>query len=128
MDIIKNLFDWNKKKEENANNPQKTSGDSLEYPNSNGIKKLQTRESARQILSEDFPRPEWPISGRWGYTQEDAVVLKVDNEGDGVALEYKFLQYRSFEEGIVFRPKGYRLTGFRFAMRNQALCKNKCNL
>ena len=122
--IIKNLFDWNKKKEENANNPQKNFGESLEYPNSNGIKKLQTRESARQILSEDYPRHEWPISGGWGY----AVVLEVDNEGDGVALEYKFLQYRSFEEGIVFRPKGYRLAGFRFAMRNQALCKNKYNL
>ncbi len=121
--IIKNLFGWNKKKEENAHNPQKTCWDSLEYPNSNGIQKLQTRESARQILSEDFPRHEWPISGGWGYTQDDAVVLEVDNEGDGVALEYKFLQYRSFEEGIVFRPKGYRLAGFRFAMRNQALCK-----
>ena len=84
--IIKNLFDWNKKKEENANNPQKNFGESLEYPNSNGIKKLQTRESARQILSEDYPRHEWPISGGWGYTQEDAVVLEVDNEGDGVAL------------------------------------------
>ncbi len=71
MNIIKNLFGWNKKKEENAHNPQKTCGDSLEY---------------------------------------------------------KFLQYRSFEEGIVFRPKGYRLAGFGFAMRNQALCKNKYNL
>lgn len=119
--IIKNLFDWNKKKEENANNLQKNFGESLEYPNSNGIKKLQTRESARQILSEDFPRHEWPISGGWGYTQEDAVVLEVDNEGDGVALEYKFLQYRSFEEGIIFRPKGYGLAGFRFKMGIQAL-------
>ena len=84
--IIKNLFGWNKKKEENAHNPQKTCWDSLSYPNSNGIQKLQTRESARQILSEDFPRHEWPISGGWGYTQDDAVVLEVDNEGDGVAL------------------------------------------
>ncbi|TGY63910.1 hypothetical protein [Parabacteroides distasonis] len=121
--ILKNLFSWNKKKEENAYNPQKTFGNCQEYPNCNGIKQLQTRESARQILSEDFPKHTWPISGGWGYTQEDAVVLEVDNEGDGVALEYKFLEYRSYEEGIIFRPKGYKLEGFRFKMGKQALYK-----
>lgn len=47
----------------------------------------------------------------------------MDNEGDGVALEYKFLEYRSYEEGIIFRPKGYKLEGFRFKMGKQALYK-----
>ena len=91
------------------------------YPNTPGIMKLLTKETPRQILEADFPRHEWPISGGWGYTKKDAVVLEVDNEGDGVDLEYKFLQYRTFEECIIFRPRGRQLAGLRFETLRQSL-------
>lgn len=124
MSIFKKLFGREDKEKENLyNSPKSIANNSLEYPGSSGIKKLRTRESARQILSEDFPKHEWPISGGWGYTQDDAVILEVNNGGDGVGLEYKFLEYRSYEEGIIFRPKGSQLAGFRFKMKNQALCE-----
>ena len=82
---------------------------SLVYEGTPDIEKLITKESPKQILSEDFPKHDWPISGGWGYTQENAVVVEADNEFDGVGLEYKFLEYRSYEEAIIFRPKGSRL-------------------
>lgn len=91
------------------------------YPGTHGVEKLMARETPHQILSEDFPKHNWPISGGWGYTQEDAVVIEVDNSWDGVNLEYKYLEYRSYEEAIIFRPKGSQLAGFRFERGNQAL-------
>ena len=94
---------------------------SLVYEGTPDIEKLITKESPKQILSEDFPKHDWPISGGWGYTQENAVVVEADNEFDGVGLEYKFLEYRSYEEAIIFRPKGSRLAGFRFERVMQSL-------
>lgn len=93
----------------------------LAYYQGTNVRKLVTKESPRQILSEDFPKHEWPISGGWGYTQQNAVVIDVDNEYDGVRLEYKFLEYRSYEEAIIFRPKGQQLAGFRFDREIQSL-------
>lgn len=95
--------------------------DNLIYEGTYGVRKLITRETPHQILSEDYPNHWWPISGGWGYTQREAVVLEVDSSADGAALEYKFLQYRTFEEAIVFRPKGERLAGFRFENGSQAM-------
>ena len=93
----------------------------LAYYQGTNVRKLVTKESPRQILSEDFPKHEWPISGGWGYTQQNAVVIDFDNEYDGVRLEYKFLEYRSYEEAIIFRPKGQQLAGFRFDRELQSL-------
>lgn len=93
----------------------------LVYPGTPGVMKLVTKDSPVNILSEDFPKHNWPISGGWGYTMEDAVVIELSNPLDGVNFEYKFLQYRTFEEGIVFRPKPDRLAGFQFSNVNQAL-------
>ena len=72
-------------------------------------------------MSEDFPSHNWPISGGWGYTQEDAVVIETENSAAGVSLEYKFLEYRTYEEMIIFRPKGQRYAGFRFKREMQSL-------
>lgn len=91
------------------------------YPDTPGIMNLLTKETPRQILETHFPKHEWPISGGWGYTKEDAVVLEVDNEGIGVDLEYQFLQYRTYEETIVFRPRGRKLAGLRFETLRQYL-------
>lgn len=90
------------------------------YAGTPGIEKLLTRETPKQILSEDFPKHQWPISGGWGYSLEDAVVVELDNSWDGVAFEYKFLEYRTYEEAIIFRPKGTQLAGFRFDMDTQS--------
>ena len=91
------------------------------YPDTPGIMNLLTKETPRQILETHFPKHEWPISGGWGYTKEDAVVLEVDNEGIGVDLECQFLQYRTYEETIVFRPRGRKLAGLRFETLRQYL-------
>ena len=121
------FFDLFKNKNSNPGNPTGNSKNEMTplqeriYPNTPGIMKLLTKETPRQILEEDFPRHEWPISGGWGYTEKDAVVLEIDNEGDGVNLEYKFLQYRTFEECIIFWPKGRQLAGLRFETLRQSL-------
>ena len=96
-----------------------------EYKGTPGVTKLVTKETPLQILSEDYPLHQWPISGGWGYTKDDAVVIELDNSNDGVAFEYKFMQYRSFEEGIVFMPKGQRLAGFNFETKMQCLLSGK---
>jgi len=83
--------------------------------------KLYTRETPVQILTEDYPSRDWPISGGWGYTQEDAVVIETENGQLGVTLEYEFLKYRTYEEMIVFRPKEDRFAGFRFEKYMQFL-------
>ena len=86
---------------------------------------LHTRETPVQILSEDFPKHEWPISGGWGYTQEDAVVIETEDGSKGVPLEYKFLEYRTYEEMIIFQPRDAGYAGFRFERGMQSLCSSK---
>ena len=121
------FFDLFKNKNSNPRNPTGYNKNEIArlqeriYPNTPGIMKLLTKETPRQILKAHFPRHEWPISGGWGYTKEDAVVLEVDNEGIGVDLEYQFLQYRTYEETIVFRPRGRKLAGLRFETLRQSL-------
>lgn len=99
----------------------KKSNVSLVYDGTPGVKMLLTKETPKQILSEDFPKHEWPFSGGWGYTQDDAVIIELDNSWDGVSFEYKYLEYRTYEEAIIFRPKGQQLTGFRFEKGMQSL-------
>lgn len=82
---------------------------------------LCTKEGPLQILTEDFPKHQWPISGGWGYSQENAVVLELDNEFSGVMFEQKFVEYRTYEELIVFRPKAERYAGIRIKKGLQAL-------
>ena len=99
--------------------------DSLNYEGTPGVKRLVTNVAPVQIFSEDYPKHQWPISGGWGYSIEDAMVIEVDDSDDGVALEYKILEYRSYEEGIIFRPKGQRLAGFRFKSKIQFLVEGE---
>lgn len=86
---------------------------------------LHTRETPVQILTEDFPKHEWPISGGWGYTQEDAVIIETEDGTKGVSLEYKFLEYRTYEEMIIFQPENARYAGFRFERHLQFLCSSE---
>ena len=101
-----------------AQGAQKAPSYDLEY-NVWGLKRLYTKYSPKQILEEDFPRHEWPISGGWGYDKENAVAIELTNNVDGVALEHKFMEYRTYEEGIIFRPHGMTLAGIRLEMLSQ---------
>lgn len=82
---------------------------------------LRTKEPASQILSEDFPSHEWPMHGGWGYTKEDAVVIDLESSGAGVAFEYRFIEYRTYEEMIIFRAKGHGYADIRVQTDRQTL-------
>lgn len=100
--------------------PNETLND-LVYPDIPNVMKLSTDVPPVQILSEHFSNHNWPINGGWGYSKEDAVVLEVDNSRKGINLEYRYLEYRTYEEAIIFRPKGQKLAGFRFERISQRL-------
>lgn len=121
FDLFKNKKSGPENKDGMGNGRRVVYGVNQVYPNTPGIKTLLTKEPPRQILEEDFPKHRWPVRGGWGYIKEDRVILELDNEGEGVAFEYKFLQYRTFEETIVFRTKENRLAGLRFELIKQAL-------
>ncbi len=80
------------------------------------ICKIYSKETPKQILCEDFPTRKWPISGGWGYSMSDAVVVELDNEADGVSFEYTFVEFRTYEELIIWRSK------------KDALCNIRLNL
>jgi len=83
--------------------------------------KLVTKESAVQILTEDFPRHQWPVSGGWGYDETNPVKIEVDSESDGIAMEHKFAKYRTYEELIIFRPENDSAAGIRLNLIKQSL-------
>lgn len=91
------------------------------------IDELVTKETPREILKQDF-KIDFPISGGWGYTRDQAVVIdkydKAVNQEeafDGVGIEYKFVEKRIYEEMIVFMPKGERYSGIGWKLVKQNL-------
>ena len=91
---------------------------------------IRSAETPREIIAADFKslREELPISGGWGYTKEDAVVIDrndpVVSKGmpfDGVEIEYIFVEKRIYEELIIFRPKDDKYSGIEWN-----LLKQKC--
>lgn len=95
------------------------------YPDTPGIKKLVTSESPKEVLSVNFPRHQWPISGGWGYTEEDAVVIELDKTDQGVGFEYEFVQFRTYLESIVLQPEGQKLAKIQFKLDRQYLVCGK---
>lgn len=94
------------------------------YPGMPGIHILSTTLPAKEILSKDFPNRQWPISGGWGYSIEDAVVLEHENHDEAVHFEYEFVEYRTYEEAVISRPRE-KLAGFKFDRKNQTLVSDK---
>jgi len=94
-----------------------------------------TKESPRQILEEDYFSKiknsfggSIPISGGWGYTQEDSVIINKDDPSvsqfipfDGVGIEYAFIPKRIYEELIIFKPAGQKFNGIRWNQLIQEL-------
>jgi hypothetical protein len=69
-----------------------------------------------------------PIQGGWGYTQADACVIDsadpiVDSSlpFNGVAIEYAFVERRTYEELIVRRPSGGTFSGIKWKLVGQWL-------
>ncbi len=89
--------------------------------------RLNTKESPRQILAEDFDSiPELPIKGGWGYDIESAVIIDKNDpivpKGvpfNGIAVEYVFVDKRLFEELIIFRPSGQKYIQIQKALKQQ---------
>lgn len=82
---------------------------------------LVTDQTPCEILSEDFPKYDWPISGGWGYDKSSPCVIEAANEDDGLSLEMQFIQFRTYEELIVFRAREDRYAGISIKKEFQAI-------
>ena len=90
-------------------------------------------ETPREILEHDFKSiKNIPISGGWGYTQKDAVIINKDDPSvikdipfDGPSIEKIFVEKRTYEELIIFKPDGAKFNGIKWEMLKQTLI-NDC--
>ncbi len=90
-------------------------------------------ETPREILEHDFKSiGSIPISGGWGYTKDDAVIIDKDDPSvqkgipfDGVGIEKIFVEKRTYEELIIFKPEGLKFNGIKWDMLNQSLINDK---
>lgn len=86
-------------------------------------------ETPREILEHDFKSiGNFPISGGWGYTKDDAVIIEKDDPSvikdipfDGVGIEKIFVEKRIYEELIIFKPEGAKFNGIKWDMLKQRL-------
>lgn len=92
--------------------------------------KIRSEETPREIIAADFKslRDELPISGGWGYSKEDAVVIDKNDpvvpKGlpfDGIGIEYVFVEKRIYEELIIFRPDDSKFAGIEWKLIEQRL-------
>lgn len=49
-------------------------------------------EALKDILQDTF-EAEFPISGGFGNSPEDAIVIECEKRGDGIEMEYKIVNY-----------------------------------
>lgn len=92
------------------------------------IRRIRTDIPLQQALAEDFPRDcsDLPISGGWGYAQEEAIVFVASEPSqavprDFVGLEYHIAQKIIYEELIIFRKEKDRFSGIDMKLRSQEL-------
>ena len=97
------------------------------------IDRISSFELPRQIITEHFKLP-LPISGGWGYTKDDVVIIvkpKIDpivNKSmpfDGIGIEYVFVEKRIYEELIIFRPEGERFSDISWKLLRQELIERE---
>jgi len=69
-----------------------------------------------------------PISGGWGYSAEDCVVIDKNDPTidpgahfNPVSVEYVFFEKRVYAELIVFRPREDRFSGINWELKTQSL-------
>jgi hypothetical protein len=98
----------------------------------NFITPVRAVETFREVLSHDFPREcsNLPISGGWGYMQNDAIkfvrdLFPASRPVDFVSLEYLIAQKLIYEELIVFQPRGRKFSGIDIQRSAQALIEDR---
>ncbi|MES2622396.1 MAG: hypothetical protein V4615_16210 [Bacteroidota bacterium] len=91
---------------------------------------IDTALSFRKVLSDCFKSldGELPITGGWGYSKEDAIVIdkndpvvNKDIPFNGVRLEYVISEKRIYIETIIARPKEDRYSGINWKPDKQQL-------
>lgn len=95
------------------------------------IRPVRTDVPLGRVLAEDFPRDctGLPISGGWGYRQEDAIVFvrrlfPVPAIAEFVPMEYHIVQKILYEELIIFRQKSRQFSGINKQLKMQSLLEN----
>lgn len=87
------------------------------------IRKVKSKIPVGEVMPKTFPSHQWPVSGGWGYSEDDLTVIDVDNSYDGIYLENQFLMYRTYIELIVIRDKDNQFYDITFGNKRQALLK-----
>lgn len=93
------------------------------------IERLPADRVPRELLNAHFRTiPDLPISGGWGYANEDAVIINRNDpivpKGapfNGVSIEYEFVKFRLYEEMIIFQPRGKKYAGIEWKLITQQL-------
>ncbi|MCF8067444.1 MAG: hypothetical protein K9L30_02550 [Desulfobacterales bacterium] len=92
--------------------------------------RIRSEETPREIITMDFKllKGELPISGGWGYSKEDAVIIDKNDPVvptgmpfDGVGIEYIFVEKRIYEELIIFRSGSNQFSGIKWNRIKQEL-------
>jgi len=89
---------------------------------------LKTEEKPREILELCNPNiPSLPISGGWGHTIEECVIINKDDPSvhqdtfNGLAIEYAFVEQRMYAELISGRPMEERFRDIKWTQKEQNL-------
>ena len=90
---------------------------------------IETSKSLRETLKEHFKSiNELPIKGGWGYNKNDSIVIDkndivVNSElpFNGIGIEHVILEYRLYEELIIFRATNKKFAGIRWKVKKQSL-------
>lgn len=93
---------------------------------------IQSKETPREIIREDFKSVgDLPISGGWGYSLNDAVIInKQDtltlqkNDIDVLSIEKIFVEKRIYEELIVCRSRDDAYSGIKWKILKQELIRH----
>ena len=97
-----------------------------EIPN---VYNIATEKPVREVMFDIYHYlGELPISGGWGYTKEDALVIDMNDPivdknvpFNGIGLEYTFAQHRTYLELITGREEGDRFSDIQFETIGQEL-------
>jgi len=92
------------------------------------LKVENTKETPREILELYRPIESIPISGGWGHTKEDCVIINKNDKSvdqlipfDGIAIEYIFVEERIFVELIIAREQDQRYRNLKWDRLEQNL-------
>ncbi len=94
---------------------------------------LNTRETPRQIIFEDF-KIDLPIKGGWGCSIDDACIIDKNDIAinkslpfDGLSIQNVFVEKRIYEEMIIFRPPDEQYAGIRWNLEKQEIISKDGN-